>query len=445
MLNRRALFLTLMLLIVAAVVPALAQDVTPESTAGAVTITPEKCAQSGTLTMWVWDEKWAKAIQTSIDDWTARYCPGATVSLLQQPYANYWDRVQANAASGDLPDVFNLSQDRVGFYTSKGALLDLQPYWDKANVDTSIWSRGEVDPYRYGKEGHLFAGPVNWDTVALFYNKDMFDEAGVKYPTADWTWDDFADDAARLTDAGKGQYGAAVYSEYQPGYANWIASTDTTPVVDAERTQCTLTQPGSLEALNFLKDLYDNKVMPSVSVLGGSSADKSFNYWLDGHVAMVSNGDWKLADAFDQTTFNWGIVQLPKNPTTGLSRPILHSVGYVASARSKNPDLAANLILYLVSDEGQKFFAEGAGVAPANPNPNLQQAWLDSFKVKDPTGERNVKAFVDALADTQGVTAFGEIWNTINTDLVVDIFDHNLSVVDATQKACDAVTPLLPK
>ncbi len=445
MLNRLALLVSILLLVVVWSVPALAQDVTPEATAGAVTIMPEKCAQPGSLTMWVWDETWAKAIQPSLDDWMAKYCPGATVKLVQQPYASYWDLVQANAASGDLPDVFNLSQDRVGFYTSSGALLDLQPYWDKARVDTSIWSRGEVDPYRYGKEGHLFAGPANWDTVALFYNKDLFDAAGVKYPTADWTWDDFADAAARLTDASKGQYGASVYSEYQPGYANWIASTDTTPIVDAERTQCMLTQPGSIEALNFLKDLYDNKYMPSVSTLGGSSADLSFNFWLDGHVAMVSNGDWKLADAFDKTTFNWGIAQLPKNPTTGLSRPILHSVGYVASARTKNPDLAANLILYLVSDEGQKFFADGAGVAPANPNADLQQAWLDSFKAKDVNDERNVKAFVDALADTQGVTAFGEIWNTINTDLVVDIFDHDMSVADATQKACDAITPLLPK
>ncbi len=444
--QRRALLFGLLLLVLVIVAPALAQDGPPdaEATAGALSIVPEPCAQPGSLVMWVWDAAWAKAIQPSIDDWTTTYCPGATVRLVQQPYADYWTLLQANATSGDLPDVFNMSQDRVGYYTGSGALLDLQPYWDRAGVDTAIWSRGEVDPYRYGKEGHLFAGPANWDTVALFYNRDMFDAAGIKYPTADWTWDDFADAAARLTDASKGQYGAAVYSEYQPGYANWIASTDTTPVVDAERTRCTLTDPGSLEALNFLKDLYDNHDMPGVSTLGGSSADNSFQFWLAGEVAMVSNGDWKLDEAFTKAPFNWGIAQLPENPTTGLSRPILHSVGYVASARTTNPDLAANLILYLVSDEGQQFFADGAGVAPANPNERLQQAWLDSFAARNPDDERNVRAFVDALADTQGVTAFGEIWNAINTDLVVDIFDHGMSVAGATEKACQTITPLLP-
>ena len=409
-----------------------AQDETPA-------VAAQPCDAPGQLTMWVWDEAWATVIGQSIDAWTETYCPGAEVELVQQPWAQYWDLLQTNAAGGELPDVFNMSQDRFYYYADNDALLDLQPYFDASEIDTTVWGAGLVDPYRWGDSGDLYAAPVNWDTVALYYNKDLFDAAGLAYPTADWTWDDFREAAAALTAADADVYGASVYTEYQSGYANWITGTDTVPVVDAERTQCTLTEPGSIEALTFLKGLLDDGYMPSVSVQGGASADDAFNYWLNGRVAMVAGGSWKLPQAMSDATFNWDVVQLPRNPETGISRPLLHAVGYVAAANSENPDLAANLILFLASDEGQKFFADAGGVAPANPA--LQQQWIDSFGDTDV----NIQAFVDALPDTQGVTAFGEIWNAMNTDLVVNIFDLGMSVEEATQQACDFIQTQLPE
>lgn len=421
-----AVVLVTILLISAFALPVFAQG------DGDATIQAEPCATPGDLTMWVWDENWAGIIGQAIDQWTADYCPGASVDLQVQPWAQYWDLLQTSASGGDLPDVFNMSQDRFFFYADNDAILDLQPYWDQYGVDTTVWGTGLVDPYRWGEAGDLYAGPVNWDTVAILYNKDMFDAAGVEYPADDWTWDDFAVAAEALTDADADQYGALTYMEYQAGYANWIASTGTTPVVNAERTECTLEDAGSLEALNFLRGLLDEGVMPTVSTVGGSSADDAFTFFASGKVAMVTAGSWKLPDAVEQLTFNWGAVQLPTNPTSGLSRSILHSVGYVASSRTENPDLAANLILFLVSDEGAKYFAEGSGVAPANPNPELQQLWLDSFGDAD----LNIQAFVNATVDSQGVTVFDEIWDAMNSELVVQIFDLDVPVEDAVADTC---------
>ncbi len=402
-------------------------------------ISPQPCAEPGTLTMWVWDENWATIIGNSIELWKAEYCPGAEVDLQVQPWGQYWDLLTTNAAGGELPDVFNMSQDRFRFYAENGVLLDLQPYFDQYGVDTTLWGTGLVDPYRWGEAGDLYAAPVNWDTIAIFYNKEMFDAAGLEYPTADWTRDDFAAAARALTDPENDVYGAAVYAEYQAGYPNWIAATGVTPVVDADRTMCTLTEPGSLEALNFLKGLYDEGVMPSVSIMGGTSADDAFNFWASGKVAMITGGSWKLSQAVDEVTFDWDVVQLPKHPETGRSRSIVHAVGYVASARTENPDLAANLILFLASDVGQRFFAEGGNVAPANPSPALQQLWVDSF---GDTG-KNIQAFVDATQDSQGVTVFGEIWDAINSEIVVNIFDLDIPVEDAVAQACAVVEEYL--
>ncbi|MFN8530646.1 MAG: sugar ABC transporter substrate-binding protein [Anaerolineae bacterium] len=433
--NRAWALLVAVILCVTLVGGASAQDSTPEAAQMAIAAQP--CAAPGTLTMRVWDQNWAAVIQQSIDAWIRDYCPGATVTLETVPWDQYWTLLRTNATSGDLPDIFNVSQDRFYFYANNGAVLDLQPYWDQYGVDTTIWGTGMVDPYRWGDSRDLYAGPVNWDTVVVYYNKDMFDAAGLAYPTAEWTWDDFATAAAGLTDPVNDVYGAAVYSEYQAGYPNWIAATGIPPIVGAGRTQCTLDQERSIQALEFLKGLEDSGYMPSVSVIGGATADDSFRYWLSGRVAMVTNGSWNLPTALEQATFNWDVVQLPRNPETGRSRSILHSVGYVASANTQNADLAANLILYLVSDEGSAFFANAGGVAPANPT--QQEAWVASFG----NTSVNVQAFVDAITDSQGVTAFDEIWDAINTELVINIFDLNVPVRDAVRQACAFVNEQL--
>lgn len=400
-------------------------------------IEPVACAEPGTLTMWVWDENWAAIIGAAIEEWQAEYCPGAEVDLQVQPWEQYWDLLRTNAAGGDLPDVFNMSQDRFFFYASNDALLNLEPYFDANGIDPSVWGSGMIEPYRWGEDRELYAAPVNWDTIAIFYNQDLFDAAGIVYPTADWTWDDFAETARALTDPANDVYGAAVYSEYQSGYPNWIAATGIPPIVGAARTQCTLRERPSLEALNFLKGLYDEGVMPSVSIMGGASADDAFNYWLAGRVAMVQGGSWKLPAAFEQATFNWDVVQMPVYPDNGRSRSILHSVGYVAAANTQAPELAANLITFLASDAGQRYFAEAGGVAPADPA--LQDEWIASFGDTDV----NIQAFVDAIQDSQGVTVFDEIWDAINTEIVINIFDLGMSVDEATQIACDAVNAQL--
>ncbi len=425
------------LLITVVVVLLSVSAVYAQDTAPAIAAQP--CAEPGALTMWVWDENWAKVIGEAIEAWKADYCPGAEVDLQVQPWGQYWDLLRTNAAGGDLPDVFTMSQTFFFTYASNDVLLDLQPYFDEAGVDTSLWGSGMIDPYRWGDDQDLYAGPVNWDTIAIFYNKDMFEAAGLELPTADWTWDDFAAAAAALTDAEQDVYGAAVYAEYQAGYPNWIAATGTTPVVEAGRARCTLTDDGSVEALNFLKGLYDAGYMPSISVVGGASPDDAFNFWLAGKLAMVAGGSWKLPEALEKATFNWDVVQLPRHPETGRTRSIVHSVGYVASASVANPDLAANLIVYLVSDEGQQFFADAGGVAPANPA--MQQRWVEAFG--DTTV--NIQTFVDALEDSQGVTVFDEIWDKINNEIVVNIFDLGMSVEDGAQAACEFIDTQMPQ
>ncbi|MEP7293589.1 MAG: extracellular solute-binding protein, partial [Chloroflexota bacterium] len=182
--KRLSVLLLVALLSLVIFVPAQAQD--------GATIPAVTCAEPGTLTLRVWDQNWAATLQDATAAWVEEYCPGAEVQVEQVPYAQYWELLPIDASSGDLPDVFNMSQDNFVYYANNGALLDLQPYFDENGLDASVWGTGLVDPYRYGENQDVYGAPLEWVTAGIYYNKDMFDAAGLDYPTADWTWDDFA-------------------------------------------------------------------------------------------------------------------------------------------------------------------------------------------------------------------------------------------------------------
>src|SRR5688500_18572176 len=90
-------------------------------------IKPVSCKDPRDLTMWVWDANCAKIINESIADWEVKYCPGAQVDLQVHPWEDYWKLLHDGVADSNLPDVFNMTQDRFLFYASNDALLDLQP------------------------------------------------------------------------------------------------------------------------------------------------------------------------------------------------------------------------------------------------------------------------------------------------------------------------------
>src|SRR5579863_9776976 len=111
---------------------------------------------------------------------------------------DYPTKMRANVASGTVPDVFYLTPDMSSEYISSGKLLNLSPYMGKDGVKASDYYTALINPFTC-TNGQVYGLPKDWNSLGVFYNKQMFQAAGLSAPSPDWTWSDMQSDAQKLT------------------------------------------------------------------------------------------------------------------------------------------------------------------------------------------------------------------------------------------------------
>src|SRR5512141_2678221 len=176
--------------------------------------------------------------------------PNITVKVEVSDWDSYWTKLKTLLSAGTPPDVFAIDAPLYLDYQRRGVLLNLQPYLDK-NPDMlkGVYTQ-TLEAYKTA-DG-MFGLPRDFQTVVLFYNKDMFDAAGTAYPTADWTYDDLRKAAKSLTKVGAdgkvSQFGFSsdlwdmelIWSE-----AIWANGGD---VISADHTKTLIGEPNALPA-----------------------------------------------------------------------------------------------------------------------------------------------------------------------------------------------------
>lgn len=161
-------------------------------------------ASGAELSVTIWDNNQEPGIKEILADFTKETGIQTKISVVK--WNEYWTMLEAGAQGGSLPDVFWMHSNESERYMSNDMLLDLT---DKIKGSEKI----KVENYPediwglYTYQDHYYAVPKDVDTIALWYNKKLFDEAGLAYPTADWTWDDLTEAAKKLTKPDGSQYG----------------------------------------------------------------------------------------------------------------------------------------------------------------------------------------------------------------------------------------------
>lgn len=152
-------------------------------------------AQPATITWSYWGDPWEEQVNRGVVTLFEEDNPDIKVNVRYAPYSEYFDDVEKCIAGDDLPDVMFL--DYHPTYASRGVIDKLDPYIKRDSYDLSGFYPGLLEYSSY--QGSLYALPRDNDTKVIFYNKSLFDEAGLADPASGWTWEDLRQAAIRLT------------------------------------------------------------------------------------------------------------------------------------------------------------------------------------------------------------------------------------------------------
>jgi multiple sugar transport system substrate-binding protein len=258
---------------------------------------------------------------------------GITVEVTTLPYGDYFTALQTDLAAGTVSDVFDMEFAQYAQLQADGVLAEIPV----ANPGAYRESLLEA----YSTDGKSYALPSSFSDVVLYYNKDLFDAAGLDYPTQGWTWADEKAAAEALTDKAAG-----VWGDHQPvsfyEYYKALAQNGG-EFLNADGTAVAFNTPAGIEAAEWLVGK-SGTVMPTIEQ-GQGTPDFDTNLFKEGKLAMLHSGIWVFG-AFADVPFNWDIAVEPGN-TTQASAVFSNAVG--VSATSAHPEAAAKWAEFLTS------------------------------------------------------------------------------------------------
>ncbi len=332
-------------------------------------------AEDVTLSYMMWDPTQLEIELETIAEFEAAN-PGVTVDAQAMPPSDYWPKLSAMAAAGDLPDVFAMSSGFVKGWARAGNLADLTEV--VAGTDLSAYYAGALEPGMV--DGTMVAFPQNWVAPVLFYNRDMFDAAGVEYPQPDWTWEDFREAARALTldtdeDGEIDQWGYWVYGRYAQ-VDPWVFRNGGR-YLNADETALE-PNAAAVNALEFLTGLVlEDKVAPMPQEMEGIRQQDIFPL---GMAAMWVDGSWNIANtrSVADPEMTWAIAQVPIGPDATPETAAAYAWADMLSMSkdSEHADLAWAFIQHMVGEGRTSDDFEG-GKVPAFRAIAESEDWLD--------------------------------------------------------------------
>ena len=368
--------------------------------------------------------------------------PGLRVEVLNEPGDRAMDKLQAMVAAGNPPDVMSIHGAYFMPMAANGSLLDLEALIkDDPKFDLSDFYPRLVETCRYpatrsaGKQGKLYSLPRYTSVYVLFYNKDLFDAAGVKYPDDSWTWNDYLAAAQKLMvnspDPERRRMGCTI-DFWGARIYPWVWANGG-EILDPSGKVCLLDRPEAQEALQFLVDLrYKYKVCPPSTM---AERRQNIAMFTNGKVAMFQTGAWDIQAMQEAKTLRWDIALLPKKKQHAT---LLGTENYAIAAQTKYPKEAWELFKFLLGPQAQTVMATGLEKQPSRQSvangPYLSQ------KVA-----YNRRVFVEALEYAHAAPNIPD-WDRISHFIQEQLdlmWIGKVSVADGTKKAAEQVTEAL--
>ncbi|UQX88231.1 extracellular solute-binding protein [Jatrophihabitans telluris] len=286
--------------------------------------------------------------------------PGAKITLKVVPYDGFFAGIDRGIQAGNAPDIFRVDYTTMGKYSSAGALMDLTQYFSSSDIDAflpALW-----DAIKY--QNIPFGVPHQTDCTAIVYDKDAFASAGItSVPDSlanAWSWDEFSQVATKLRSALPASKFPFAYDWTKAGAYRWLSFLYQAggSLLTPDLKKSALPSAAGTKALDFTKSFFTNKWVPASNTIKG--AKYSDEFFLGKTVPMTFIGDFlvpEIADPKSGYKGNWGVTFMPKDTAAATD---LGGNAIVANKATKNPDLAAAFLKFIVSEDSMKYFCEQA-------------------------------------------------------------------------------------
>jgi multiple sugar transport system substrate-binding protein len=262
--------------------------------------------------------------------------PNITVKVQTAAYADYFTKLSTELAAGTAPDTFELDYQDFVNYASSGSLLSLT-----GNAyDPAAYTSSSLKAFSY--QGAQMALPESFSAVLLFYNKTLFDKAGVAYPTSSWTWTDEMAAAKKLTNKSTGVWGLfqpVTYNEFYKALDQAGGS-----FLSADGTQATFNSAAGVSAANWLIDKLGT-TMPTLTQIG-NTPNFDTNLFTNNKLAMWINGNWQFSGLAKMP--GWDVAVEPGD--TQQASAVFFN-GIAASKSTKHPDAALKWLQFMSASQ----------------------------------------------------------------------------------------------
>ncbi len=293
--------------------------------------------------------------------------PDITVQLEPVSGSDYYARLLTQIAAGDAPDIMNIGDDAVPQFVDAEAFLPLDDFIaGEDGLDTSVYLPGLLAPGQW--EDQQWFLPKDFSPLGVYYNKAIFDEYGVAYPEAGWTWDDLVDIATQLTVDTDGDgvtdiWGIQLPGPWTTGFEYWVGAAGGSLISeDGAAFAGYMDSPETTAAVQFYQDLYHtHKVAPppaDMSAFGGGNSEFD-----NGQAAMRIFGRWPQSGMLENPNIDLGVVGTPAG---AVDANVLFWGGFGIFSGTENPDAAWRFLKFYAGPEGAEVWQDRALPAVAS-------------------------------------------------------------------------------
>lgn len=405
----------------------------------------DKLATEDGVTLTFWRNSGNDAENAAYEKLVAQFNmnnPTITIEMNPIPYSDYDTKLRTSIASGNPPDIMTIDAPSMASYAEAGALKPLTGFF-KSDGNLEDIPTATLSAYTYKND--IFMAPLTESSIALFYNKKMFETKGIplpsKNPEEPLTWEQVLDAAKKLTDSSKGIYGIDPAQGFQNAGATayfkypiiWQFGGE---VMNADGTTSKgeLDSPATKKALQFYADLYNKDKV--------SALEYPPDPFPNGKLAMTVDGSWSLSHyASDFPDFKLGedydIAPLPKGTRQAVANG---SWSLAISSKSKHAEAAWKFVNFVTGYEGQKAYVAMTKDIPVRYSVAKEIAELNDYP-KNIFVVQNQK-FGRSRPITPIFPQMSDAVNKVFEEVTIGKRDIDTSVADAIKKIDEAYAGL---